>query len=169
MNSRAQVLRPEEEHLAWLFAGYKKGAFQPAFPPDMDPAEFREEFMKYIKTVNMIWILAGRMKGTKNICPMGFAVATNVGHRIFPHVIWFHWASPRNKFECTAKFIQTALDKNFLVFINAGPKYWGFFTKLCDWGILHPLGVVPGWYLEDARASAVEGDGSEAMFFYASP
>lgn len=134
----------------------------------MQGPDFKEDCVKFLKRWPHRWLVRARMKGTKERHPVGLMVATAEGHRLFPHAIWFPWASPRNILEGLLGFLRDATDAGYLVVIASGDRFRDFFTKLMRYGIVKRVGVIPGWFSdEEAAVNAIEGPGTDAMFFYA--
>lgn len=152
--------------LQWLFAAYKKDGFGPMFAPDMTAAEFRDEATAFLQRQQHSWLIVA--PSTRGPIPVALVFGSSEGHRLFPHAIWFPWATARNRLEGTVAYLHEATEQGMLVIIPSGKTFLPFFTKLMRYGILKRVGVIPGWFADNATANrSVEGPGTEAMFFYA--
>lgn len=152
--------------LQWLFAAYKKDGFGPLFAPDMTAAEFRDEAAAFLRRQQHSWLIVA--PSSRGMIPVGLVIGSSEGHRLFPHAIWFPWATARNRLEGIIAYLRDATDQGMLVVIPSGTKFLPFFTKLMRYGILRRCGPIPGWFAEnDAADQSVEGAGTTAMFFYA--
>lgn len=157
-----------DDGIGWLHAAYKSGAFGALFPPSMSSSEFREEAVRFLKRQQHAWIVYARMRKGRERYPVGLVIGSSNGHRLYPHALWFPWASPRNILEGVLGFLRDATEAGYLVIIPSGRKFLPFFTKLMRYGIVRRVGVIPGWFSDDEAADASgEGPGTEAMFFYA--
>lgn len=57
-----------------------------------------------------------------------------------PRVIWFPWASSRNRLECSLKWLTEARKTTMPVF-HVDEALRGFFRHLCRYGVLREVGV----------------------------
>ena len=158
-----------EDDIGWMYASYKKGAFGPVFPPGLSGPEFREEAARFMGRQQRAWTVMARMRGSQSAqWPIGLVAGVADGHKLFPHALWYPWASERNILEGVLGFLRAATDAGYLVIIPSGDKYRPFFTKLMRYGILKRVGVIPSWFSEsEAADQSHEGPGTDAMFFYA--
>lgn len=132
----------------------------------MTGPEFREEAFRFLQAQQCSWIIAAPT--ARGMLPVGLVIGSTQGHRLFPHAIWFPWASPRNILEGTLVFLRDSIEANMLVVIASGTKFLPFFTKLHRYGILRRCGPIPGWFSDsEAASNTSEGPGTTAMFFYA--
>lgn len=148
--------------MRWLWAAYKAGCPDFGFPNGMDPKEFEQAILDTIGNWAKGWMLMAPLYGEitsdqGGIQPVGIVAAGITEHRMEPHVIWFPWASPRNRLEAAVAFLNE-MRKTWQVVIfarpeNAGPK--GLFTVLCKYAVLRPVGTFYRWF----------GDGEKAMIY----
>lgn len=61
-----------------------------------------------------------------------------------PHVLWFPWASKRNKLECTVGFL-VELKKRVPFFIPAMERDVSFFRHVGKYGVLRQVGKWRDW------------------------
>lgn len=130
-------------------------------PQDMTPGEFREYIADWIAQfmdAGGDWfILEGDTKYGKipvGVVSVRIEEGPETERQMTPHVIWFAEASARNKLECAVRFI-TDLRKDGHVVTTAKPQDWRFFSQICNYGVLRPVGKLWKHYK----------DGSDAMIY----
>lgn len=132
----------EDEHIAWLYAAHRKGAFRDivGFEDDMSPEVFETKFLESVLNFDVAWILtAPNQKGPET--PVGFMAAFVRGQVMEPHVDWFPWATSRNKLETMLHFFNT-FRHQFWIMAFVEMKDRPFFDKLKDYGVLWRVGPI---------------------------
>ena len=142
--------------MRWLYVAYVKGAFNA--PEGMSPIEFKDWVSASLQDVGngMVYILTSILEGEDR--PAGLVVAHEQHHRIEPHVIWFPWATSRNKLECSVKFLCSMRFTNVIVMFT--PKEdRKFYDHLLRYGMMSVVGPIKDWYGlgKDARMYQTRG------------
>lgn len=91
-------------------------------------------------------------KTGKGEVPVGVIAENRKPTMIEPHVVWFPWASDRNKLETIMKFVNE-MRREVLVVIFAEYKERRFWNLLSNYGIIKrrtATGGIKGWYGDDA-------------------
>ena len=96
---------------------------------------------------------------SKGLIPVGLievnvTIAPDIRPQAIPHALWFPEASPRNKLESVVRFLEH-LRKGFTVLLVEQEANWRFFGKVCQYGVLRPVGKLRNYF----------SDGSDAMFY----
>ena len=143
--------------LAYAYAGYRQGAF-PGMPEGLKPREFDVAFYKAAVQWEEIYALT--VKHTNGRRPVGLMLARiteeiGMPARMEPHLMWFPWATPRNKLETTVKWLAEMRLKH-LVLIMAPLKEKVFFTHLCRHGVLRVIGKIHRLFGEDDDGMAYQ-------------
>lgn len=144
----ASFRKPTEDDAKWFYAAYKKGDFD-----DLD-----EIFQDELKPAEVLWTIGQLFEGEewfileaktpKGIAPVGLVSGVN-GAVYAPHAIWFWWATPRNKLECSVKFLSE-IGRETTMVITAPKTEARFFDRLLNskengrWGlrILRRVGTI---------------------------
>jgi hypothetical protein len=129
----------------------------------MGPAELRAH-VESLATIMLdrggdIYALIGETEQGKipiGVVAVDFAVPAGAARQAEPHVYFFPEASPRNKLECSVKFLIDLKKENNVVII-AGEKDWGFFNHMCLYGVIRAVGKYRG-YFEDGSAAMIYQD-----------
>jgi hypothetical protein len=144
--------RPAEpEHMAYIWAAYKRGSLDrldPAFEDhELDPAAFHETFMTYlVRSHNEVVIFYAH--GKKGYGPIGFA-ASWLSNRILTigKMVWFPEATPRAIVESVVNFVNSRRRRDVILGFADEPDT-KFFVVLCKHGILRTVG-----HINDSRLS----------------
>jgi len=140
----------------FLIAAYKKGAFDEILSRlqrshdlpeivDLTNEEFRDLFHEFFR-LGVHYILTARTSAFKTLdgqVPVGLVDANPEDHRMVPRVMWFPWASPRNKIEPTVRFLDDHR-KEHLVLIYDDESSHRFFVRMAQYGILKRIGPASG-------------------------
>lgn len=114
-----------------------------AFGEDMSPVEFRERFVRYVLGNGFSgWALIAN--SPKGHMPIGLALGeTRRKLLMLGEIIWFPWASVRNKLEAALTFFNGLRDE--MVVMEWAPhserKSW---EHICRYGIMRRVGTVYG-------------------------
>ncbi len=128
--------------MRWLYVAYVKGAFKA--PEGMSPLEFDEWMGASLRAMfGMVYALTAPFDGEDR--PVGLVAAHEKDHRIEPHVIWFPWATPRNKIECSVKFLHSMRFTNVIV-IYTPKEDRRFYDHLLRYGMMKVVGPIDDWY-----------------------
>ena len=114
-------------------------------PKGMKPREFKEQTLSLIEAVDLAYTLIAPT-GRGEI-PIGLMLCALSGHRLQPHVLWFEWASPRNRIESVVNFINE-MRRMWNIGIAAEETYWPFFNHVCRHGILQRIGKWFDYYAD---------------------
>jgi hypothetical protein len=149
------------DHIRWLFAAYKTGSFPEngRFPPGLSAPEFQREAVVMLREL----IQAGHdgvMLVDRDGQHVGFVTVWRVVHpaqvpQFYPHVIWFSWATARNKLECALNFL-VEMKKEALGIVMTEPENWRFFGHLCKYGVLRRVGTFRGYWADGRDAGIFE-------------
>lgn len=114
-------------------------------PEGMKPTEFKTRTLDLIESVDLAYtLLAPTDRGE---IPVGLMICAVNGHRLQPHVLWFAWASPRNRLESVVNFINE-MRKIWNIGISVEAGDWEFFTHVCRHGILERIGKWKGYFTD---------------------
>lgn len=135
--------------MKWLWAAYRRGVFAhlPEFPGGFDPFAFRKAMMAVFADLlargGDAWIfIATTPKGE---IPVGLVIAfPNRGHAE-PHQFFFPEASPRNKLECSLKWL-VEMKKRWKIDIWVRASQSGMFDHLCRYGVIRTVGKYRGCF-----------------------
>ena len=150
-----------EDDWPFLIAAYKKGAFDDVLKmlqrtldlPEIEELtneEFRALFTELFRTGEyaVLTAMASAFRKMDAQVPVGLVDLNSEGHRMVPRVMWFPWASPRNKIEATVKFLDDHR-KDRLVLIYDNEKSHLFFVRMARYGLLKRIGPasaeIPFW------------------------
>ena len=149
--ARTQDFRPlERDDLRYIWAAYKKGSLASMggvfASPDMDSVDFSTAFEAEITTVyHAAWILMADTK--RGIMPVGLVLGfySHPNPRFAPFMIigdmiWFPWASKRNKVESAVNFFNRIRHEIKMV-EYANEKAKKFFEMICQHGIMRRIGT----------------------------
>lgn len=147
----------QDGDLAYAYAAYKQGAF-PGMPEGLRPRGFDLKFYEAAAFVEEIYTLTARHDGGRR--PVGLILARiaeepDMAPRIEPHLLWFPWATPRNKLETSVKWLAEMRLK-YLVLIMTPLKDKIFFTHLCRHGVLRVIGKIHFLFGEDDDGMAYQ-------------
>lgn len=124
---------------------------------DLSVPAFEEKLGELILAAELDWIVEAPTPDNDGMRPVGLilAHACKDGRRIEPHIDWFPWASPRNKFEGIAAFLrEVSRQYKILIYVEADQsKFW---ERLKNYRIL-----VRGCRILDHYSR-----GEHAMFYY---
>jgi hypothetical protein len=140
----------------FLIAAYKKGAFDGVLRTlqrtydlpeivELTNEEFRALFTEFFR-MGEHYILTARASAFKSLdgqVPVGLVDTNPEDHRMVPRVMWFPWASARNRIEATVKFLDDHR-KEHLVLIYDDEKSHRFFIRMAQYGILKRIGPASG-------------------------
>jgi hypothetical protein len=147
-----------DEHLKYVWAAYRRGAFKaiPAFVDDLDPTKFRELFFALVGQVlrdgGEVWVA---VSPTGKI-PIGVIIGNLKGIYMEPHAIWFPEATIRNKLEVLLRFLIDMKGAYKLIIWVTEPD-WRFFDHLCKYGVLRTVGKYRKFLPDDADCYLFQG------------
>ena len=143
--------RTEDGDLRYVWAAYKKGALEPMAGPfasaDMDAETFKQTFGEtLLKRYDFEWTLLAEC--ARGVVPVGMVMAFQ-GHKdpsiapflVVGDIIWFPWASRRNKVESAVYFFTHA--RKIFPFIDYahGEVNKRFFEMLSRHGVMRRIGT----------------------------
>jgi hypothetical protein len=144
LSRKTEIRALGEGDLFYAWAAYKKGVFDDVFPPDLPANEFNQHFSALIGSrYDAGWTLLAETR--KGFIPAGFALG------FWPHraarpfllldaLVWFPWASPRNRVEATVDFVnKVRRETPMLAFARLQDKH--FMETLARHGIVRRIGT----------------------------
>lgn len=151
---RAVDFRPiEDDDIRYVFAAYKNGALYSMGEPFMDTKmtadAFRDAFQSFVvEHYHAAWTLFAMTR--KGFIPVGVvfgAWAPSSSYMIVNGMIWFPWASSRNKVETMVNFLNGVRGQVPLVFY-AMPEHKRMYEVCAMHGIIRRVGTsqvaIPG-------------------------
>src|SRR5262245_34194038 len=161
--ARRLSFRPiEAEDIRWAYAAYKKGALAqlagPLIDTGMTPDEFGVAFQPLVTTrYHGAWILFTETK--RVFCPVGLVVAF-YSHpepalspfMILGDIIWFPWASVRNRVEAAVYFFHVIRSSLAMVGYANGEASKKFFEMICQHGVMRRIGTTFNMIKDDPVA-----------------
>ena len=160
--SRAVDMRPiEEDDLRYIWAAYSMGGFpslaERFVDGEMSSAKFTKEFgEELITNYDEAWTLL--VKKTNGLRPVGLVLAFSSHWNpafspfmIVADMIWFPWATPRNKIETTVKFFHE-VRKTMQMVEYSKREHQKFFDTVCAHGVLRRAGTSHVVYPDQATA-----------------
>jgi hypothetical protein len=138
------------DDLKYAWAAYRKGGFKD-IPEGLAPVEFNERLLSGVEKVSEVYTLTMPKDGSR--LPLGLVFVNMINDptpHILPSVVWFPWATTRNKLETFTKWLaETRLQA--MVMITAPRSEHSFHLALCRRGILRTIGSIHGFF-EDENA-----------------
>lgn len=108
------------------------------------PEEFRLWFSDLKAQFDKGWIVEAPT--SRGIMPVGSVFGVSTGHYFeASHVIWFPWATARNKLEATVSFFNK-LRNEMLILFHCPKEERRFFEKVSDHGVLRKVGHIHDLY-----------------------
>lgn len=141
--------------MPWLRAAQTHGSFDgwPEVSRTMPLADFLGVLKRRMGAFHRGDMLTARNgRGER---PVGVVLSRFDEHRLHAEVLWFAWATPRNKLESAVNWINE-MRRHFLFLAATTRSGSPFFRHLMKYGILDCTGKVPGWF----------GDGETAMLWH---
>lgn len=115
-----------------MYAAYKSGALP--LDLDLNPQEFDEYYGKFMQNhYQYAWVL-------QNDKPFGLFFGNDMGEVIHGlDMIWYPWATHRNKLEGMLKFITVIRKKKTFVWTSEDKR---FFNHICSYGVARRVGTL---------------------------
>lgn len=144
-----------------MWVAYQKGDFEEL---QFNPGLNSEEFTEYLDAIIENYY---SRDGTIVVCEAYFAeygapapvCVTFVDKSqlaFFPHVIWFGWATPRNRIESTINFLKDLVkDGNVIIFSKRETIF--FFSHMARYGILDRRGTLKKYFPDGGDAIVYQG------------
>lgn len=154
------VRQPIDDDAKWAFAAYRKGAFE-GIPEGLNGDDFKGALRAWLGTVaspglpayETHVLVAHHDLGEQT--PIGFVVMGLDGYKAYPAVIWFPWASNRNRLEGVVRWLHEGRKRLMPVIeVKNGPAVprapHGLDRRFMDWmgryGIVRPVGALSDWW-----------------------
>jgi len=150
--ARRVGFRPiEAEDIRFAYAGYKKGALEPMAGPfaqtHMTPDEFDVAFQATVTTrYHGAWTLFAETK--RGYVPVGLVMAfySHAEQALSPFmiigdIVWFPWASPRNRIEAAVNFFNIMRKQIPMMDYAHGDENRRFFEMMAKHGIVRRVGT----------------------------
>lgn len=144
----------EPGDLKWAWAAYKRGAFDDhwGFAPDYTPEQFKENVIEtMLRRYDAVWSISCQVPG-RGMIPVGIATAffphkEVINFMVLDEMVWYPWASARNKVEAAAKFgVEVRKQHPVLAFVRYENR--DFMAVLGKLGVAQRVGtsnqVFPG-------------------------
>lgn len=132
----------------WLWAAYRHGKAEFAegvFPKDLSQEEFDRMAIPILGGIDFPYLMEGHVKD-QGIIPVGLAAFHVVGNHVEPHLYWFWWATPRNRYEATFKFFdKLAEDAPFVIAVEKDKEAFRMAEHLKNAGIMRRIGTSHNW------------------------
>ena len=143
--------------MRYLYAAYRFGLWSEIFDADLPTAAFTEKALDLVGSVALDWVVEAQREDGAGVRPVGLILAHLLpdGRRIEPHIDWFPWATPRNKFEGIAAFIHDA-SRTYKLQIYIEADKTAFWDRLLKYRML-----CKGCKIRDHYSR-----GEDAMFYY---
>ena len=136
------------EDKQWLWAAYRhgKGGFEDqTFPEGLSQQEFDRIANEALQSMDYPYILKAHMP-ERGVTPVGFARIDIVRHHVEPHIYWFWWATPRNKYEATFKFFdKLSEDAPFVIAVELGSEAFRMAEHLKAARVMSRIGTSHNW------------------------
>lgn len=154
---RKPHFRPlEMDDVRFVWAAYKQGALasmgEDFEAGDMDPKEFAVRFHQEIfDNYAGSWAVFPSKK--EKPCGLILGFYSHPEPRLSPFmivgdIIWFPWATPRNRIECAVKFFSE-IRKTIPMVEYANEKARPFFEMMAKHGIIRRVGTMHNVYKEE--------------------
>lgn len=147
------------EHMANCWLAAQQGAFKGLefrLPLDeISKAEFGDALIAALGLVGHEAVLAFvPYEGSRRAVGLFYwrGMVSGEDRHIFPSVLWFPWASPRNKLEAVLKFIDEARLGDRQVLVYAPERDEKFMRHLCLYGMLKFTGRVDDYFRKGNHA-----------------
>lgn len=131
----------KDSDIKWFWLAFQMGAFE-ELKFSEDQKEFTEQLLIFITDImtqgGFVYIISAKStrRADKNeVTPVGVVMVNFYENAAWPHVIWFPWASSRNKLEGAVFFIQE-LKKQMPILIIAKESDAPFFSHLSRYALL---------------------------------
>lgn len=136
----------------FFYVAYKTGAldemltdiatrFALPLTEELTKAELRVIVSDFI-TLGEFYTFTGKTTAFQSIdgdVPLGFLGADRDDHKLWPHIVWFSWATPRNKIECALKFITDMRTDN-IIYVFDQPEDHLFWVRMAQYGVFRRIG-----------------------------
>lgn len=148
----------------FLYVAYRKGALdelladiQARFDLPgievLNKAELRAIFSEFT-LLGEFYTFTARTTGFKSVkgdVPVGLLGADREDHKLKPHMLWFPWATPRNKVECALRFI-TELRHDTIIYVWDRPEDHGFWVRIAQFGVFKRIGKTEDHWTDGATS-----------------
>lgn len=151
--ARKTAFRPiEAEDVKFAWAAYKKGALATMAGPfaqtNMGADEFNIGFQSTVLSrYHGAWTLFAEVP-KRGYMPVGLVMAfySHAEHALSPFmiigdIVWFPWASARNKVEAAVNFFNTMRKQIPMMDYSHGEQTIRFFEMMCKHGIMRRVGT----------------------------
>lgn len=146
----------------WLWAAYrhgKAGFAEDTFPDGLSQDEFDAIAEKIVESIDFPYLMKGYVKD-RGVIPVGLAATRIVQYHVEPHLFWFWWATPRNKYEATFKFFdKLAEDAPFVIAVEKDGASFRLAEHLKKAGIMRRVGTSYNWEPDKIMALYETRDG----------
>ena len=115
--------------MAFLWAAYRLGTWDDHIPPELPQTMFESRIIEFLARADYDWIVEAR--NGDGVRPVGIILAQAMldGRRIEPHIEWFPWATPRNRFEGIAAYLRE-VGKRFKILVYTEESEQAFWERL---------------------------------------
>ena len=151
----------DETDFRYMWAAYKMGAFSENFTDDFEQAQFREMFElarregKWFILSAPVWS-EGKARGMMPVGIVGCDTPPRENvPQLQPRVMWFPWASARNKLETAVRFFYDLRETHAIIAI-ARRENQAFFEVLKKYEVIRRAGTVHRYFDDGAPAQIWE-------------
>jgi len=141
LKRKPQFRDVSEGDLKYAWAAYKRGSFDGMIEEELDPRAFAEAFGSLGVAFHGMWTFLDDGKPVG----MGFAFMAHpepvlAPYMIFDRVIWFDWATPRQRIEHGVNFFNE-IRKEFPVIGHVDKENKSYFEMMCKHGVIRRVGT----------------------------
>lgn len=149
-----------DEHLKYLWAAYRRGAFEKShiIDPGFDPDGFKASLLAFAGRIfqagGELFVFMGHTP--LGVLPVGLTIKLVNGIYCEPHVVWFPEASGRNRLELALGFL-VELKRRYKVLLWVREANWNLYDHLCKYGVIRTVGKVKGYFPDGENAFLFQG------------
>ena len=137
-----------------MWAAYASGAFpESVLPEGLDKDQFAQAAYVLHDTFALFIAVSknSAFKDKAEVPVAMFALLQRTNEASDPHVVWFPWATARNRIETTLKFINE-LRRNVTLVIYAQPDDEKFWWRMTNYGVISRAGRIPHYFNDGGMA-----------------
>ena len=134
---------------AILWAAYRMGGLDARrFPEGLDRDGFLDRMSESVGPSNVAdMLIAAKVRAKQTPFPVGVVFGSTDGWLIFPKVLWFPWATARNRLEAALAWVNERRRTHQVYLDVPNSKADRRLPEvLCRYGVLDRTGVEPNWF-----------------------
>lgn len=139
-------VRPvDSDDFKYLWAAYRSGDFDLPVPEGLEAKDFDAVVLSVMAGFDDWRIVTAPTK--RGVIPVGLFGGQVMDDRknLSSHVLWFPWASERNKLEAMVRYLAN-MRHDFIILAKASFDFRDFFNHVCRYGVLRRVGTINGWF-----------------------